>query len=176
MSASESKKRSNSVHDKENWQYITFKARKGSKDRIVEAAETKGMSINGFIREAVSKAVMEATQKPLEPSHEDAAKAMLLRILKEEIAELKPSVLGQKSREELQKKYADAIENNPSLYKDIEKVLSAELPPKTKGKRIRDIENEEREHLRGAILGYLSHENFWIHASSEAKRVAGSTE
>lgn len=67
MSVSEAQRRSNARYDKENFQYITFKARIGSKRNIVEAAEITGMSINGFIRTALSKAVMETLGKPLEP-------------------------------------------------------------------------------------------------------------
>jgi predicted HicB family RNase H-like nuclease len=63
---SEAKKKSNAKHDKENFQYITFKARKGSRERIVEAAEATKQSTNGFIRSAVNKAVYEATGAPME--------------------------------------------------------------------------------------------------------------
>lgn len=63
---SESRRRANDKHDKENFQYITFKARKGAKERIVEAATATGQSTNGFIRAAVNKAVQETTGKPME--------------------------------------------------------------------------------------------------------------
>lgn len=63
---SEARKRANAKHDKENFQYITFKARKGAKDRIVEAAEATNQSTNGFIRSALNDAVQRITGKPLE--------------------------------------------------------------------------------------------------------------
>jgi len=63
---SDAQRKASDKHDKENFQYITFKARKGAKERIVEAATTTGQSTNGFIRSAVSKAVQEATGKPME--------------------------------------------------------------------------------------------------------------
>lgn len=67
MPLSEAQKRSNIKHDKEHWQYITFKAHVGSKGRIAEAAEAAGQSVNGFIRAAVSKAVMDVLSIPMEP-------------------------------------------------------------------------------------------------------------
>ena len=63
---SDAQRKANDKHDKENFQYITFKARKGSKARIVEAATATGQSTNGFIRSAVNRAVQEATGKPME--------------------------------------------------------------------------------------------------------------
>lgn len=151
MPLSEAQKRSNAKHDKENWQYITFKARIGSKDRIVEAANATGVSINGFIRDAISKAVMEVINKPLEPTHDDAAKTMLLRILNEEVNKLYPYELGRMSREELEKNYANIIESEPSLYEEITKVLSSDLPAKTKGKEIRDVERKKRKDIQSII-------------------------
>lgn len=67
MPVSEAQRRSNAKHDKENWQYITFKARIGSKENIDKAAEAAGLSINGFIRAAVSKAVEDTLGVPMEP-------------------------------------------------------------------------------------------------------------
>ncbi|MCL1829343.1 MAG: hypothetical protein FWG32_07605 [Oscillospiraceae bacterium] len=54
-------------HDKENFQYITFKARKGAGERIVEAAAATGQSTNGFIRSTLNKAVESATGRSMEP-------------------------------------------------------------------------------------------------------------
>jgi len=159
MPASEGKKRSNSKHDKENWQYITFKARTGSKDRIVEAAEATGLTTNGFIREAVSKAVMEAINKSLEPSHDEMARTMYMRILDEELN--KEDFFGTESlliftinpevKNEIREQLAVSAEFEPPICKDIFRVLSAELPPKTKGKAIRDIEKESLERIRKQI-------------------------
>jgi hypothetical protein len=63
---SEARKRANAKHDKENFQYITFKARKGARERRVQAAQVTGGSTNGFIRAAVNKAVLDATGQPME--------------------------------------------------------------------------------------------------------------
>ena len=65
-SMSEARKRANAKHDKENFQYITFKARKGSRERIVEAATVTGQSTNSFIRSTLNKAVRDATGVPME--------------------------------------------------------------------------------------------------------------
>ena len=53
-------------HDKKNFQYITFKARKGAKEKIVQAAMAMGKSTNGFIREALDKAVQDVIGQPME--------------------------------------------------------------------------------------------------------------
>jgi len=57
-------------YDKENFQYITFKARKGAKERIVQAATVTGQSTNGFIRATLNKAVQDATGRPMEDAGE----------------------------------------------------------------------------------------------------------
>ena len=66
MSTSDSQLKAIAKYDKENYQHISFKARIGSRDRIKEAAEATGQSVNGFIKNAISNAVMEAIGKPLE--------------------------------------------------------------------------------------------------------------
>ena len=66
MPVSEKQKGYRDKYDKENFQYITFKTRKGAKERIVEAATTTGQSTNGFIRATLDKAVQEATGQPME--------------------------------------------------------------------------------------------------------------
>jgi len=66
MALSDAQKRANAKHDNENFETITFKARKGSKARISEAAEATEKSVNGFIRSAVSNAVEFAINKPME--------------------------------------------------------------------------------------------------------------
>lgn len=58
-------------YDKENFQYITFKARKGAKERIVQAATATGQSTNGFIRAALDKAVQDATGVAMEPLQDE---------------------------------------------------------------------------------------------------------
>ena len=153
MSVSEAQKRSNAKHDKINWQYITFKSRVGSKDRIVEAAAASGLSINGFIRDAISKAVMKATGKTLEPTYEETAKAILLRIVDEvssAIPIMPPS--NKNERNKIESNFKSAIESNPSLYEDFLRVLTSELPPKSKSKKIREIENKKRKEIWNVIL------------------------
>jgi predicted HicB family RNase H-like nuclease len=66
VAISEARKRANAKYDKENFQYITFKARKGAKERLSDAAAAVGMSTNGFIRVTLSKAVEELTGQPME--------------------------------------------------------------------------------------------------------------
>lgn len=66
MATSDSQLKAIAKYDKENYQHISFKARIGSRDRIKEAAEATGQSVNGFIKNAISNAVMEAIGKPLE--------------------------------------------------------------------------------------------------------------
>lgn len=63
---SEARKKANAKHDKENFQYITFKARKGARERVVEAATATGQSTNGFIRSSLNKAVQNAIGRPME--------------------------------------------------------------------------------------------------------------
>lgn len=68
-------------YDKANMETISFKARKGSRARLVEAAGAHGQSTNGFIRAALNRAVQEAVGSPMEretppsdaPTKEDAA-------------------------------------------------------------------------------------------------------
>ena len=67
------KRKTNAKYDKENFQYITFKARKGAKERIVEAATTTGQSTNGFIRATLNKAVPDAIGKPMENVNDNTA-------------------------------------------------------------------------------------------------------
>ena len=64
---SEARKRANDKYIKANYQNITFAARKGTRDRIVQAAAITGVTVNGFIRNAVNKAVEDAIGRPIEP-------------------------------------------------------------------------------------------------------------
>ncbi|MCL2003265.1 MAG: hypothetical protein FWG72_04575 [Oscillospiraceae bacterium] len=66
MPVSEKQKSYRDRYDKENFQYITFKARIGAKERIVAAATATGQSTNGFIRGVLNKAVEDATGRPME--------------------------------------------------------------------------------------------------------------
>ena len=63
---SEARRRANAKYDKENYQYITFKAKKGSRERIAQAAEVKGETVNGFIRSTLNRAVKDATGRSME--------------------------------------------------------------------------------------------------------------
>ena len=71
----EARKRANEKYDKENYQYISFKARKGSRERIAAAAQAVGQSTNGFIRGTLNKAVLDVTGTPMEniPDNNDDA-------------------------------------------------------------------------------------------------------
>jgi uncharacterized protein (DUF1778 family) len=63
---SEKQARHRDKYDRENWEYITFKARKGSRERIKQAAEAKGESINGFMRSVLNAEVEKAIGMPME--------------------------------------------------------------------------------------------------------------
>jgi len=67
---SEARKRANAKYDKENYQYISFKAKKGSRERIIQAAEATNETVNGFIRGTLNKAVETAIGRPMEDSGE----------------------------------------------------------------------------------------------------------
>ena len=66
MPVSEAQRRANAKYDKENYQYITFKAKKGSRERIAQAAAATGETVNGFIRGTLNKAVFDTTGQPME--------------------------------------------------------------------------------------------------------------
>jgi len=68
MPASEAQLKAIAKYDKENYQHISFKVRIGSRDRIKEAAEATNQSVNGFIKNAISDAMIKAINKPLEPT------------------------------------------------------------------------------------------------------------
>jgi predicted HicB family RNase H-like nuclease len=53
-------------YDKENIETVSFKTKKGARERIKEAATATGQSTNGFIRSSLNKAVQEATGQPME--------------------------------------------------------------------------------------------------------------
>lgn len=72
MPVSDKKKESNARSDNKHWEYITLKARKGSRERIVQAAQATGESINGFIRAALETAVQDATGQRMEPERPEA--------------------------------------------------------------------------------------------------------
>ena len=71
MTVSDAQRQASDRYDKKNFEYITFKARKGSKERIKQAAQAQGSSTNGFIRGALNCAVIEATGAPMEPASEE---------------------------------------------------------------------------------------------------------
>lgn len=50
---------------------INLALKKGSKERIIEAATATGQSTNAFIRGALNKAVLDATGAPMETASEE---------------------------------------------------------------------------------------------------------
>lgn len=67
-SAESKNKYRNKVYDQ-----INIIVPKGSKSRIVEAAQATGDSTNGFIRKALNNAVQEATGRSMEPEKEETS-------------------------------------------------------------------------------------------------------
>ena len=65
---SEARKKANAKYDKENYQYISIKAKKGSRERIAQAAAVTNESVNGFMRAVLNKAVEAAIGYPMEDS------------------------------------------------------------------------------------------------------------
>jgi predicted HicB family RNase H-like nuclease len=53
-------------YDKENVETISFKTRKGARERLKTAAAATGQSVNGFIRATLNKAVQDAIGSPME--------------------------------------------------------------------------------------------------------------
>lgn len=68
---SDAQRKASAKHDKEHFQYITFKARRGSRDRLLEAATSAGTPLNRFIRDALNKAVEAQTGRPMEAVEQD---------------------------------------------------------------------------------------------------------
>jgi len=150
---SEAQKRSNSKHDKEHWEYLTVKAHVGAKERVKEAASKLGKTTNGFMREVLSEAVEKVIGKPLEPSPDDTAKAMYLRIVDDVISQYSrnskkvsflaaPDMIAPEMQRKIIEHITDVVEGNPSLYKHLSKALSDDLPPTKKGKEIRDAKDK----------------------------------
>ena len=53
-------------YDAAHVETISFKARKGSRERIKVAASGTGQSVNGYIRAALNRAVQSDTGEPME--------------------------------------------------------------------------------------------------------------
>jgi len=115
MPVSEAKKKSNTKHDKENFQYISFKARKGSRDNIVKAAAATNQSVNGFIRTALSKAVEEAIGEPMEPVRNEVEEPDTTQEPK-----TKHAISFKKIMEEDERKNTSAKPIKPLTQKEIE--------------------------------------------------------
>lgn len=153
MPLSDAQKKATAKYSKDNFQHISFKARIGSRDRIKEAAEATGQSVNSFIRTAISKAVMEATNKPLEPTTDETAKAKLISIVREELnssPELNPLITSpvlEKKKRKIEKHILDLIENESTILER----FSRDYSPSTKGKKLRRIESEERQAISDLI-------------------------
>lgn len=60
-------------YDRVNVETISFKARRGSRMRIVEAATATGQSTNGFIRSTLNRAVQEVIGTPMEDERDKAS-------------------------------------------------------------------------------------------------------
>jgi len=107
---------------------------------------------------------MAAINKPLEPSHDDASKARYLRIVSEEVSKkglfgtmnLVPFHLDVQVQDEIKERLSNAAKDNPSLFERLTQALSSDLPPKTKGKAIRDAESAIRDDINNVIIDYLS--------------------
>jgi uncharacterized protein (DUF1778 family) len=54
------------TYDKENVETISFKTKKGARDRLKAAATATNQSTNGFIRSTLNAAVEAATGVPME--------------------------------------------------------------------------------------------------------------
>jgi len=157
---SESQRQSNAKHDKEHWEYITVKARKGSKERIYEAATVAGKSINGFIRDAISAAVFEELKKPLEPTTEDNVKKMLLNILMEELDVIffKEESLGMFSNSKYNQTKTDleeVIKTKPHMQEKFMCILTSDASPKVQVKALKKIQSEQRDELRRLIIDIM---------------------
>lgn len=150
MPASEAQLKAIAKYDKENNQHISFKARIGSRDRIKEAAEATGQSVNSFIKAAISKAMMEAINKPLEPTDDEVAKAILLNIILEEINSMLWNDLGERKR--IEAKLRDLVENEPTLYEKFINPDLSDTSPKAKKKALRKLEAKERKEIRDLII------------------------
>ena len=59
--------KSQDTYDKENIETVSFKARKGSRNNIKNAAIKTGQSVNGFIRVSLNDAVKKIIGIPMEP-------------------------------------------------------------------------------------------------------------
>ena len=60
-------------YDKANVETISFKTKKGARERLKAAAAETGQSTNGFIRSALNAAVQAAIGEPMErDTQEDA--------------------------------------------------------------------------------------------------------
>ena len=58
-------------YDREKVETVSFKTKKGARDRLKSAAAATGQSTNGFIRAALNRAVLDALGEPMEKEKED---------------------------------------------------------------------------------------------------------
>ena len=160
MPTSQAQLRASAKHAKENFQHISFKARIGSRDRIKEAADATGQSVNSFIKTAISDAMMKTINKPLEPTLDETAKMILLRIMNEEIIAITdpylliPNIVTM-VRDKVECRVIDAIESNPSLCGEYSQIISSDFSPKAKGKALRNYEKKHREAIGEMISDCL---------------------
>ena len=147
MSTSKAQLKAAAKHSKENYQHLSFKVRIGSKERIKEAAEATNQSVNAFIKNAVSKAMMEAIGKPLEPTIDDIARNMVVRIFTDLLSDHTPAV-----RNRMETRLKPYIENNTDLHKEFVKILSSDLSPKQRKKALEKLEQKKTEEISDLIF------------------------
>ena len=98
--------------------------------------------------------MMEAIGKPLEPTDDDFAKIMMLRILANAL-NTTLFLESKKTYKEIETNLTNVIENEPSLREDFAKIISSDLSPKDKRKAIRKLEREKFEEIRDVIIDLL---------------------
>ncbi len=152
MATSDAKNRANAKYSRENFQHISFKARIGSRDRIQEAAKATGQTVNGFIRSALSKAMMEAIGKPLEPTGDEFSKAMLLRLLSGAMASIFAFDPDRKTYSTIEAHMIDLINNTPELYEDITEIWTSDSSAKAKTKAFDKLACEKLEAMEDVIM------------------------
>jgi len=162
MPVSDAQLKAIAKYDKENYQHISFKVRIGARDRIKEAAEATNQSINGFIKNAISKAMMEAINKPLEPTDDEAATIILLRILSEELDKLTPWEIGRSDIKKIRSHLIDVYETVPVHSEPFVSILSSDLSSKDKKKALRKLEDKKHKELKDTLIDFLNDPDFEI--------------
>ena len=160
MPTSDAQLRASAKYDKENSQHISFKVRIGTRDRIKEAAEATGQSVNSFIKNAISAAMMDAIGKPLEPTEDEIAKTVMHRMIEDAlIATLAPYSLNrnkyQKMYDGIKAHIISLTDDRMFLYSKISEILSSDLSPREKKKLLKRHEDEETQGLKDVITSLI---------------------